>query len=205
MQLISKINIQIRFLLFVIYVFSKYAWIIPLKDEKAIPIANAFQKILDESKCKLNKIWVDKASEFYNNRSMKTFLQNNNIEMHWTHNKEKGKKNKENNEEGPKFKFGGNSRISKYKNIFAQGYVPNWSEEDSVIKKVKDTVPWKYVISDLNGGETVATFYEKELQKTNQKEFKVEKVIKKKDDKLYVKWKGYDSSFISWIDKKDII
>ena len=71
-----------------------------------------------------------------------------------------------------------------------------------MIKKFKNTVPWTYVISDLKGGEIVEKFYEKELQKTNQKEFRVEKVIKRKGNKLYVKWKGYDSSFNSWIDKK---
>ena len=59
-----------------------------------------------------------------------------------------------------------------------------------------------YVINDLNGEEIIGTFYEKELQKTNQQEFRIEKVIKRKGDKLYVKWKGYDSSFNSWIDKK---
>ena len=74
-----------------------------------------------------------------------------------------------------------------------------------MIKKVKNTVPWTYVISDLKGEEIVGTFYEKELQKTNQKEFRVEKVIKRKGDKLYVKWKGYDSSFNIWIDKKEFI
>ena len=71
-----------------------------------------------------------------------------------------------------------------------------------MIKKVKNTVPWTYDISDLTGEEIIGTFYEKELQKTNQKEFRVEKVIKRKGDKLYVKWKAYDSSFNSWIDKK---
>ena len=74
-----------------------------------------------------------------------------------------------------------------------------------MIKKVKSTMPWTYVISDLKVVEIVGTFYEKELQTTNEKEFRVEKVIKRKGDKLYVKWKGYDSSFNSWIDKKDII
>ena len=74
-----------------------------------------------------------------------------------------------------------------------------------MIKKVKNTVTWTYVISDLNAEKIVGTFYEKELQKANQKEFRVEKVIKRKGDKLYVKWKGYDSSFNSWIDKKDIV
>ena len=89
-------------------------------------------------------------------------------------------------------------------NIFAKGYAPNWSKEDFVIKKVKNTVPWTYVINDLNGEKIIGIFYDKELQKTNQKELRREKVIKKKGDKLYVKWKGYDNSFSSWIDKKDV-
>ena len=95
--------------------------------------------------------------------------------------------------------------MSEYQNMkvfFAKVYLPNWSEEVFVIKKVKNTVPWTYVISDFKCKEIVGTFYEKELQKTNQKVFRVEKVIKRKGDKLYVKWKGYDSSFNSWIDKK---
>ena len=79
------------------------------------------------------------------------------------------------------------------------------SEEDFVIKKVKNVIPRTYVISDLKGEEIVGTFYEKELQKTNQSKFRKEKVMKKKGGKLYVKWKGYDSSFNSWIDKKDLI
>ena len=72
-------------------------------------------------------------------------------------------------------------------------------------KKIKKTVPWTCVISDLNGEEIAGCFYEKELQKTNQKEFRIEKVIKRKGNKLYVKWKGYNNSFNSWIDKKDLI
>ena len=73
-----------------------------------------------------------------------------------------------------------------------------------MIKRIKNTVPWTYVISDLKGEEIVGTFYEKWLQKTSQKEFRVEKIIKRQGDKLYVKLKGYDNSFNSWIDKKDI-
>ena len=75
----------------------------------------------------------------------------------------------------------------KYKNIFAKGYVPNWSEDVLMIKKVRNTVLWTYVINDLNREKTVGTFYEKELQKIDQNEFRVEKVIKRKGDKLYVK------------------
>ena len=93
----------------------------------------------------------------------------------------------------------------KHKNIFAKGYAPNWSEEIFIVSKIKNTVPWTYVISDMNDEEIIGTFYEKEFQKTNQEEFRIKKVIKRKGNKLYVKWKGYDSSFNSWIDKKDII
>ena len=84
------------------------------------------------------------------------------------------------NKKNPKFKVGDNVRISKYKNIFAKGYVPNCSEEIFVIKKVKKTVPWTYFINDLNGEEIIGSVYEKELQKTNQKEFRIEKTVKEK-------------------------
>ena len=109
------------------------------------------------------------------------------------------------NDKDPKFELGDYVRISKYKNIFAKGYTPNWSEEIFVIKETKNTVPWTYVINDLNGEEIIGIFYEKELQKVNQKEFRIEKVIKKKRNKLYVKCKGYDNSFNSWIDKKYLV
>ena len=100
------------------------------------------------------------------------------------------------------FKIGDIVRISKYKFFFAKSYTPNWSEQDFVIKKVKNTVPWTYVINDLNGGKIVEIFSENKLQKTNKKEFRMEKVIKRKCDKFYVKWKGYDSSFKVGLIKK---
>ena len=112
---------------------------------------------------------------------------------------------KEINNKDPKFKAGDRVRISKYKNIFAKGYMPNWSEEVFVIKKVKNTVAWTYVINDLNGEEIIGAFYEKELQKTNQEEFRIEKVIKRKGNKIYVKWKGYNDSFNSWINKASLV
>ena len=112
---------------------------------------------------------------------------------------------KEVNDSDPKFKVGDHMRISKYKNNFAKGYTPNWFEEAFVMKKIKNIVSWTYVIDDLNGEEITGTFYEKELKKIDQQEFRIEKVIKKKGDKLYVKWKGYDNSFNSWIDKKDLV
>ena len=262
MQLLSKFNKGFRFLLCVIDIFSKYAWVIPLKDKKGISIVNVFQIISKESKRKTNKIWVNKGSEFYHN-SFKKWLKDNDIEMYSTNNEGKSvvterfirtlknklykymtsiSKNayidklddivkqynktyhtsikmkpvdvkdntyigfkKEVNDKNHKFKVGVQVRISKYKNIFAKGYMPNWSEEIFIFKKIENTVPWTYVINDLNEEEIIGIFYENELQKANQKEFRTEKVLKKKGDKLYVKWKDYDNSFNSWIDKKDIV
>ena len=102
---------------------------------------------------------------------------------------------KEVNDKDAKFKIDNHVRISKYKNIFAKGYIANWSGEIFVISKIKNAVPWTYVINDLNDEEIIGTFYEKEylLIKRNS------------DDKLYVKWKGYDNSFNSWINKKDLV
>ena len=262
MQLLSKFNKGIKYLLCVIDLFSKYAFVVSLKDKQGISIANAFQSILNKSKRKPNKIWVDKGSEFYN-ASFKKWLQDNDIIMYSTNNEGKSvvaerfirtfkskiykymtsisknvyidklnaivnkcnntyhttikmkpinvkdntyiNTNKEINYKHPKFKVGNYVRISKYKNIFAKGYMPNWSEEVFVVDKIKNTVPWTYVINDLNGEEITGTFYENKLQKTNQKEFRIEKVIKRKGDKFYVKWKGYDNSLNSWINKNDII
>ena len=104
---------------------------------------------------------------------------------------------KEVNYKNHKCKVGDHVRISKYKNIFPKEYMPNWSEEIFIINKIKNTVPWTYVLHDLNGEKIIGTFYENELQKTKQNKFRIEKVIKRKGDKLYVKWKGYDKSFNS--------
>ena len=238
--------------------FSKYAWVIPLKNEKGESIVEGFENILDNSNRKPNKIWVDHGSEFYNNKCKK-FLKDNDIEIYSTFNEGRSvvaerfiktlkykiykhmttivenvysndlddnvkrynntihssmkmkpkdvtddsfvEYSEETNKKSPKFKVGDNVRISKYKNIFAKGYRPNWSEEVFVVNKVQNTVPWTYLINDLKFEEINGSFYEKELQNTNQKEFGIEKVIKRKGNKLYVKWNGYNS----WIDKKDIV
>ena len=110
---------------------------------------------------------------------------------------------KEVNDKNPQYKIGDHVTISKHKNIFAKGYTPNWSEERFVIRGIKDTAI--NVINDLNGEEIIGTFYEKELQKTNEQELRTEKVIKKKRKKLYVKWKECDNLFNNWIDKKDLV
>ena len=104
----------------------------------------------------------------------------------------------------PKFKVCDHVLILKYKNTFSIYYTRNWSEEVFAIKKVKDTVPWIYLIKDLVVEKIVGTFYEKGIAK-NKSEFKIKKIIKKLRDKLYVKWKGCVSSFNSWTDEKGVI
>ena len=94
--------------------------------------------------------------------------------------------NEDFNKNEPKFKVGDYARISKYKNIFAKGYTSNWSEEVFVVSKIKNTIPWTYVISDVNGEEITGRFYEKELRKTDQEKLRIEKILKRKGDKLYV-------------------
>ena len=89
------------------------------------------------------------------------------------------------------------SGFTKYKSIFAKGYAPSWSEEVFAIKQTKNIVPWTYVISELTGEKIVGSFYGKELQKTNQKVFRIEKILKTKGNYLYVKWKGCNNSFNS--------
>ena len=113
--------------------------------------------------------------------------------------------NQNSDEKDPKFKVSDHVRISKYKNIFAKGYAKNWSQEVFVVSKIKNTVPCTYAISDLNSEDITGSFYEKELQETTQEKFRIKKVIKRKGDKLCFKWKGYDNSFNSWVDKKDIV
>ena len=259
MQSLSKFNKGFKYLLCVIDLFSKYAWVIPIKDKKGTSIVNAFKKIIAKRQRKPNKIWVDQGNEFYN-QSFKDFLKINNIEMYSTYNEGKSvvaerfiktlknniskhmttisknvyidalndivnkynntvhktikmksidvtndsyaEYNEDSNKKGPKFKVNDHVRISKYKNIFAKGYVPNWSEEVFVVNKIKSTVPWTYTISDLNGEPITGTFYEKELQKTNQKEFRIEKVLKKEVISCMLNGKGMIIHLIVGLIKK---
>ena len=222
MQSLSRKNKGIKYLLCVIDLYSKYAFVIPLKDKKRISIVNAFDKIIKQSERKPNKIWVDQGSEFYNN-NLKKWLSDNNIIMYLTYNEGKSvvaerfirtlknkfykhmtatgknvyydvlddivnkynntkhntikmkpidvKNNKrvyidEHNEKDSRFKVGDRVRISKFKNIFAKGYTPNWSTEIFIVDKINDTVPYAYNFKDLNDEEIIGSFYDRELQKT---------------------------------------
>ena len=209
-------------LFFVIDVFSKYAWVVPLKDKKGVSIVDAFQKILDKSGRKPNKIWVDKGSKFYNN-SFKKWLKDNDIEMYLIHSEGKsavaerfiktlktkiykymtsvsknvyidklddilGEYNntchrtikmkpvdvrdntcidflKKVDDKDPKFKVGDHVRISKCKNIFAEGCTSICSEEVFVVSKIKNTVPWMYVINDLNVKKLLEHFMKKNYKR----------------------------------------
>ena len=217
-----------RFLLCVIEIYSKYALVISLKDKKGITITNAFQKTLDKSNRKPNKMWVDKGSKLYN-RWMKSWLQKNAIEMYSTHKEEKpvvaerfirtlknktykymtsiSKNvyidklddivNKYNNTYHSTLKM---KKILCLKLVILLEYqnIKIFLKKVTVqiglkkflwLKKVKNTVPWTCLINDLNGEEIVGTFY--------KKEFRIKKLIKRKCDKLYVKWKGYNNSLNS--------
>ena len=217
MQSLSRKNKGIKYLLCVIDLYSKYAFVIPLKDKKGISILNAFDKIT-------NKIWVDQGGEFYNN-IFKKWLSDNDIIMYSTYNEGKsvvaerfirtlksklykhmtaiGKNvyydvlddvvnnynntkhstfkmkpidvrdnnNKrvyidEHNVKRSTFKVGDRVKISKFKNIFAKGYTPNWSKEIFIVDKINDTVPYTYNLKDLNDEEIIGSFYDQELQKT---------------------------------------
>ena len=95
--------------------------------------------------------------------------------------------------------------VNKYNNTFHRTIKMKPVDVKQSLLTLEKHILWTYVISDLKGKEIVGMFYKWELQETNQKEFKVKKVVKRKEDKLYVKWKGYNSSFNSWIGKKNSI
>lgn len=105
-----------------------------------------------------------------------------------------------------KFKVGDFIRISKYKHVFSKGYTPNWTTEIFKVRKVQQTAPITYLLSDLNGVEIKGSFYKEELQLVGDpKLYLVEHVIKKKDDKVLVKWLGFDSSHNSWIKESSML
>ena len=268
MQKFAKLNKGYRYLLTCIDIFSKYSWVIPLKDKKGINVKNALQKIFIQRSPKF--LWTDRGTEFYN-KQVQDLLNENNIKLYSTNNSEMKssvierfnrtfknmmyKKFTENNNtifyniiddlvneynnkyhstikmspiEGSKkinekkirniynlkkttkpgkFKIGDRVRLSLEKNIFEKSYETNWTEEIFEIYDIKySNVPY-YYLKDLNGEKIHGSFYEQELQKTNFKKddlYIIEKVLKTSNDKAYVKWRNYDSSFNSWVNLNDI-
>ena len=263
MTALSKYNEGYRFLLLVIDIFSKYGYLVPLKNKQGVTVADALKKIFEERRP--GKLWVDKGKEFYNNnvkglveiysteneekssiverwiRTMKEkiwkyFTDNNtytyidvlpdlvedyNNTVHssikMTPVEASKKKNEltvwrnlypdryKINDITPKFSVGDKVRISKKKKTFEKGYTTRWTEEIFTITKIQNTNPITYKLEDLKGEELDGTFYEPELQKTEQQIYRIEKVIKKEKGKSLVKWKGYSDKFNSWVDNKDLI
>lgn len=263
MQAFAEFNDNVKYLLCVIDIFSKYGWIKPLKQKTGVAVANAFENIFSEGR-KPEKLWVDKGTEFYNkhvkglgvelysteneekscvierwNRTMKEkmfkyfsanstrryinvlsdMVDNYNSTKHSSTRMtpiEASKKTNENivwfrlngkvNTEliKPKLSIGDRVRITKIKKTFEKGYTPRWTEEVFTISQVQYTYPPTYKITDESGEEIQGTFYEQELQKTNQQIFRIEKVIRKRGNKSLVKWLGYPESMNSWVDNKSI-
>ena len=263
MTALSKDNNGVNFLLLVIDIFSKYGWIVPLKDKKGETVANALKTIFKERKP--GKLWTDKGREFYNKdvkelvnlysteneekssiverwiRTMKEkmwkyFTDNNTYTYmdilpdlvkdynNTVHSSTKltpidasKKKNEltvwrnpypdrfKINELTPKFSVGDKVRITKKKKVFEKGYTTRWTEEIFTITEIQNTNPITYKLADLQGEEIKGTFYEPELQKTEQQIYRIEKIIKKEKGKSLVKWKGYSDKFNSWVDNKNLI
>ena len=266
MQKFAKLNRGYRYLLTCIDIFSKFAWVIPLKDKKGITIKSALQKIFNKRKPKF--LWTDRGKEFYN-KQVQDLLDENNIKLYSTNNSEiksavierfnrtfknmmykkftknnntifynildelvnnynnkyhskikmspiEGSKkinekkikniyNFEKTKKPGKFRIGDRVRLSLEKNIFEKGYDTNWTQEIFVIYDIKySNVPY-YYLKDLNGEKLQGTFYQEELQKTKQDDlYTIEKILKTNKDKIYVKWRGYDNSFNSWINKNTV-
>jgi len=259
MSSLSKFNKGTKFLLSVIDIFSKYGWLIPLKNKKGESVAEALKLIFKERKCK--KMWVDKGKEFYN-KNVRSI-----VEIYSTENEEKSsvverwnrtmrdnmfkyfsansthvyidilpqlvdrynntihssikmtpvEASKKINEnivwtnlyptsqdikapKEPMYSVGDKVRIMKKKKFFEKGYTPRWTEEIFTIVQVLYTNPTTYKIADLNDEGIDGSFYEGELQKTNQDVFRVEKIIRRKGKKSYVKWLGYSDDYNSWVD-----
>ena len=263
MTALSKENEGYKFLLLVIDTFSKYGWIIPLKDKKGETVAKELEELFKERKP--GKLWTDKGKEFYN-KDVKDL-----VELYSTENEEKSsiaerwirtmkekmwkyfsdsntykyidvlpdlvedynntvhsstkltpiEASKKKNELVvwrnlypdrykqydiiPKFSVGDEVRITKKKKVFEKGYTTRWTEEIFTITEIQDTNPVTYKLADLKGEEIKGTFYEPELQKTEQQIFRIEKVIEKEKGRSKVKWKGYSDKFNSWVDNKDLI
>ena len=105
----------------------------------------------------------------------------------------------------PKFKVGEKVRISKFKHVFEKGYTPNWTTEIFTINKIRNTVPFTYMLKDYRNDTIVGSFYEQELLKVQNPDVcLIEKVMKRNGNKIFVKWLGFDNSHNSWINKSDL-
>ena len=263
MQAYAKYNEEIRHLLTVIDLFSRYAWVIPLKRKTGASVRDAFQRITSDSGRSPRKLWVDEGAEFYN-AVLKRWLAERDIDMYSTHNEGKAvvverfnrtlksrmwqhftakstnvyidvlprlvhdynnskhrsirmtpteaslKRNAPFVQDhtqthrpraDPRYSVDDEVRIAVSKRHFEKGYTPNWTEEVFLIDRVLPTQPVTYGIRDLMNEPILGSFYEQQLQRTMQTQFRVDKVLRRQRGRFLVKWKGYPDKFNSWITK----
>ena len=269
MSAFSRDNRGFKFILSIIDVFSKYGWLVPLKDKKGATVRDVFRKVFKERVPE--KLWTDKGKEFYN-RDLKQLLLEHGIDLYSTENEEKSsvveRWNRTMKErmfkyfsanstrsylpilddlvrqynttrhssikmtpvdaslkkheakvywnlygdlppmQAPKFRIGEKVRITKKKGVFEKGYTPRWTEEVFEISQVLPTQPPTYRLKASDGEEIEGSFYESELQRTDQEIFRIEKILRRRTrggiKEIFVKWKGYPASFNSWIKESDL-
>ena len=265
---ISRYNKGVKYLLTCIDVFSKKAWVVPLKDKSGSTLVTAFKTLTDPLPSKLQ---TDKGTEF-TNRKFQSWLKENGVEFFTTENEDikasiverfnRSIKSKlwryftkydtlhfldilqdvvssynhtphrsigmaplDVNEKTqgqvwyrlyadlladykiPDLRAGDLVRISKARRTFKKGYLPQWSEEIFTISKRQYTQPMTFMLKDWNGEELKGSFYVQELQKVLKSDnvYRIEKVLKKQKNRVYVKWLGYPDSFNEWVAKKDLV
>lgn len=265
----AKKNANMKYILTVINIFSKKAYVRALKNKTGIEVTHAMKSILNSLGHPIEHLHVDNGKEFYN-AHMRKLLQEQKINMYSTFSTKKAAiverfnrtlknrmwkkfslrgshkwidilqslvddynntkhrtikmkpndvklsdersllitvyRNKIPIRAKAKFRCGDSVRMSKYKHIFSKGYTPNWTTEIFKVKTVQSTNPVTYLLCDLDGHDILGTVYAEELQSVKYPDlYLVEKIIRRRGDKLYVKWLGFDNQHNSWIDKKDVV
>ena len=264
---LSQDNNNIKYLLTCIDVFSKQAWVVPLKDKTGTRLVKAFTSITDPLPMTLQ---TDKGTEFVN-RKLQVWLKERNVHFFTTENEDikasvverfnrtlKSKLwryfTKHNTRryldvlphlvnvynhsphqsigmapldvttdnqaqvwfrlyadpieyKDPTFQVGDSVRISKARRTFKKGYLPQWTEEIFTIVRIKNTRPPTYVLTDYSNEKLKGSFYKEELQKVTKEDnvYKIEKILKKEKNRIFVKWLGYPDKFNSWVSRKDFV
>lgn len=264
----AKDNKNIKYILTVIDIFTKFAWAFPIKNKTGLEVTQAMEKILKSGTIPKN-LHTDMGKEFFNkhfsklmnshkinhystystkkaaiverfNRTLKNkmwkkfsfngsykwlsllpkLMDEYNNTVHRTIKMKPIEVDAENElrlqktvfansieiRHRPKFKVDDYVRIGKYKSVFEKGYTPNWTTEIFKVRKVQQTNPYTYLLEDYKGNEIVGGFYEYEIQRVMYPDvFLVEKIIRRKGNKVYVKWLGFDQTHNSWINKTDVL
>ena len=253
MKNLSRYNKGVKYLLTVVDVLSKYAWVVPMKNKTGAEQKRAFESILKEGRKPL-RLQTDKGSEFYN-KSFQEYLKQQKINHFNTQSDTKATlkyldflpdlvkgynasvhnatgvapKNVTMYNDGKVWKklyskklFGASRKsrkstlkagdkvmLSKVRRTFKKGYLPGWTEEIFIVDRVLNTYVPSYKIKEYDETPVKGTFYEEELQKVDMGDkdtfFRIEKVLKRKDGKALVKWKGWPSKYDSWVDAKEIV